>query len=444
MPPDALPENRANPTALARVIPHVTRTTTPLRPVAAAAMTTALLAATAGCVPAGAPPAAETVAIQAAASPSSAAATAASPGPAGTCGAEQDVPTFRGDAARTGHMPDSAPLATPAIRWTWHADRPLASSPVVAAGTAFQSTTGGALDSIDVRSGSVRWTVTLGGGLTTPLVLAALVIVGSTDGRLTAVDAGTGTIRWAVDLGSDILGAPAPVADGGPANAPSGVIVATTFGRVSRVRLDGGIAWTTENVGRIDRSPAVGSGVVVVPVAAGAVVALDPGTGASRWRAAIGKAGVGSPAVDGDLVVAAAGIDSTGADAHAVVAVDARTGADRWRWTASTKPAYTPAVANGLAITVSEDGAVVGLDRSTGVERWREAVDKPVEALAAASGSLAITASNDGELLAFDLATGAVRWRTPSTGVPFAPVVSCGLVLVPTDLGQLTAFGAPS
>jgi len=365
------------------------------------------------------------------------------PVPAPTCGPDQDVPTFRGGPARSGLMAATAPTATPIVRWTLRTDRPLASSPVVVGGVAIQSTSGGTLYAVDVRTGTSRWTASLGGGLSTPTVVDAEVIVGSTHGSLTGLDVEDGTIRWSLDLGGQILGSPAPDPKAGSPDR-SAVIVASTSGDAWRVRLDGTIDWTAHDLGRIDRSAAVARGIVVLPVAAGELVALDAPTGHLRWRTRVGTGeGVGSPALDGDVALSATGLDSGATGAHAVSALDLSTGSTRWVWADTKKAAYTPAIANGLAFAVSEDGEIVALDLMTGAERWRVAVDRPVEALAAVSGGLVVTASNDGAVLALDAETGSVIWQVPSHGVPFAPVVSCGLVLVPTDLGQLTAYGAP-
>ena len=47
------------------------------------------------------------------------------------------------------------------------------------------------------------------------------------------------------------------------------------------------------------------------------------------------------------------------------------------------------------------------------------------------------------DLLSIATEDGSVLWRVPLKGVPYAPVVSCGVVLVPSNLGTLTAYAAP-
>src|SRR5207237_6914517 len=57
----------------------------------------------------------------------------------GSCDSDAgDVPTFRGDVARTGRMPGPPPAVTPSVRWELHADGPLTSAPVVSRGTVYQ------------------------------------------------------------------------------------------------------------------------------------------------------------------------------------------------------------------------------------------------------------------------------------------------------------------
>src|SRR3954453_12207546 len=127
---------------------------------------------------------------------------------------DSDVPTFRGDAARTGRMPGPLPLTTPAMAWRLEAAAPLHNSPAVVAGTVFEGTATGVLWAVDLATGARRWRADLDGVLTAPTVIADLVVVGSTTGSLTALDRATGSIRWTLDLPGQVRGAPAPAEDG--------------------------------------------------------------------------------------------------------------------------------------------------------------------------------------------------------------------------------------
>ena len=150
----------------------------------------------------------------------------------------------------------------------------------------------------------------------------------------------------------------------------------------------------------------------------------------------------GTPTVADGLVFDSTGIEGTDPTAKGVVAVDASTGNVRWRFASPTQAqVYTPAVSAGRAYVVSEDGTVVALDAATGATIWTTPTGAVNEALAAIAGGLVFIATNGHTLVALDAATGGLRWQAPIVGVPYAPVVTHGLVLVATSVGVLYAIG---
>jgi outer membrane protein assembly factor BamB len=98
---------------------------------------------------------------------------------------------------------------------------------------------------------------------------------------------------------------------------------------------------------------------------------------------------------------------------------------------------------DGLGYVVGEGGEVAALDAATGHVVWSTSTAAVNEALPAVANGALYVATNDGRLVAFDSATGDERWHAPISGVPVAPVVVGGLVLVPTSGGTLFAIGDP-
>jgi outer membrane protein assembly factor BamB len=210
----------------------------------------------------------------------------------------------------------------------------------------------------------------------------------------------------------------------------------------------GRMRWQTRVDGRIARSPAIHDGVVVVPVEPGALLALDVTTGTSLWRTNVAEhGGVGTPTIADGLAMTASGLDAApGVDAaapseRAIVALDLKSGDVVWRWSSEDQDrVYSPAVASGRAFVVDEGAGVAALDVHTGRELWRISRDAPVEAVAATVGNSVLVVSNGGSAASLDVTTGATDWEVPIRGVPYGPVASCGWVLVPTNLGTLTAL----
>ncbi len=56
-------------------------------------------------------------------------------------------------------------------------------------------------------------------------------------------------------------------------------------------------------------------------------------------------------------------------------------------------------------------------------------------------GDTVYVIANDGPAAAVDVATGDIRWSVPIQGVPFAPAIAGGYLLVGTNVGHLYAIG---
>lgn len=208
------------------------------------------------------------------------------------------------------------------------------------------------------------------------------------------------------------------------------------------------------------------------------LVALDPVSGAERWRFDAGRV-VGHAA---DRVAYAAVMDEEGGGAVNVVALDLATGRERWRAATELTGGVAAAVrAAGGAVYVEAEGAllafdaadgverwrvpgggtgggwtvvgdavylgladgVVALDAAGGGERWRGGVASGGRAPAVAEGSV-YAASEGGVVVALEAATGAERWRAAlGAAAEGAPTVAGGLVLVGAgpDPGGILGLG---
>ncbi len=189
----------------------------------------------------------------------------------------------------------------------------------------------------------------------------------------------------------------------------------------------------------------LGSGYAGIAVAEGAlvtaggygekdyVVALDPATGAERWRAPLGPAHKGHDGShDGPIstpAIAGGRVFALGA-AGQLVALDLASGKELWRVhlvddLGSEKPFYdfgsSPLVVDGTVILQigGEAGAVAGFDAGTGALRWRVvedqiATESPI--LAEMDGRRQVLVLGNTYLTGLDPATGAILWQHPHEG----------------------------
>ena len=357
--------------------------------------------------------------------------------PARTSGpsAARDVSGYRGSSDRAGVMPGPGPVGAPVVRWSFQATAPIDSQPVVAGGRVFVVVTDGTVVSLDLVSGTTMWTARLGvDAHGSPAVVGSLLLIGADDGAH-ALALSSGNPQWAQPRPGAIRGAPAVV---------GGLVVFASAGGTA-VGLDpatGRIRWTALLGAPNDTSVAAADGTVVVGTTDGTAVALDPSTGAVRWRTTVDAgARIGTPAIaDGRVMLAS--LDDGPPGTRHVTALDLATGRVVWRFgSPGDRPSYTPAVADGLAITEGETGVVTALDKASGGVRWQASEPGILEIVPTLVGGTMYGAGNGTVAFALDAATGRELWRLPIKGVPYAPAITGGLELLPTNTGLLYAIG---
>ena len=363
-----------------------------------------------------------------------------------TCGepslaeSPNDVPTYRGDSSRTGVMPGPGPTAEPLLAWTFQAGGPIRSSPAVVAGTVFVASTDGTVHAVALEDGEERWRTFLGAeaDAASPLVIDGRVVVGDRAGIVHALATETGAELWATSADGPIAGAAA---------AASGSIFAAT-GTGATYALDpgtGDVRWRAALPGGVTHSLAATSDLVYASASGGSLVALRIADGTPAWTARLAPDGNGgTPTVAGGLVFAPAGLDAADPSNRALVVLDAADGTEQWRRAALTGDViYAPAVRDGWAWLVAEDESVVAVGAASGSVRWTAMTGAPNDALPSVWGTTVFVATTGGTLLALDAESGALEWQVDIVGIPYAPVVADGLVLVGTNVGVLYAFGEP-
>lgn len=362
-----------------------------------------------------------------------------------TSGARSNaVTTYRGDAARTGVMPgpgpDPGPTRDVPVAWQFHAAGPIESSPAVTDATVFIVSKDGTIHALELATGRERWAATLGATAEapSPVIVDGVVVTGDEAGVVHAFDPATGAERWTSRLAGAIDGAAAAVGHL--------VLTATEAGQAYAIDArTGSVAWKTALPAGVTRSVTASADTVYVG-AGDALVALRLSDGTIVWQSTVGAIGsCGTPTVAGGLVYDAVNLDGDGSHPVMVVAVDVASGAVRWHYTSPAgRPTYTPAVAGGRAYLVSEDGTVVAVDAATGSTIWSTATGAANEALPALADGLVYVATNGHLLEAVDAGNGTVQWQASIVGVPYAPVVVGGYVLVATSVGTLYAIGGPA
>ena len=321
-------------------------------------------------------------------------------------------PTFMHDPRNTGAAPAGAgPTGDVTVAWRTRVNGSVSESPAYADGTLF--------------------------------VLA--------NGALVALDAATGTERWRID-GFDST--PTVAAD---ALYRSGSDPAQ-YDRETR-----GQVWSRNGGLVIEEPPTLAGGTLYASFLADTdeLLALDPDTGAVRWRSSVPGSAAGAPAVvDGRVFVAAH---------DGLVALDAASGDELWRRERSSPP-VPPSVAGDTVVSGAPD--LTAFDAATGDQRWTTdqylsgtpavtdgtvyaTAPNRVEVYGLASGEHVTTietnAESDEIALAgdhlyagfgvYDRKTGDPVWRLPRGETdPSSPVVGGGRAFFVTESGFAVAL----
>jgi outer membrane protein assembly factor BamB len=310
----------------------------------------------------------------------------------------------------------------------------------------------GELEALAPETGRRRWRVRLAPGqgpdgatISGDRLVVATSFPGEGDLRppvVYALDARTGRRRWRAVLrrGTDLQWAGPVLAKGlllvastpsHPGSAPGHALHALDEA-TGRARWD--LALPGSEPGFHTERPLLHRGLIVVP-AAGALLAVDPGSGRPVWS----RPGQGLPMVAGTT----GGLVLT-AFQDGLVALSVGDGQERWRlplpgdefqWVGPTGGRIMLHDGTVYALTA---GLALALDPTTGTERWRSltgpAVGPPLRV-----ADRVYVATTEG-LVALEAASGRIAWVGDRHRLAGGPVAAAGRVLVTTRSGDLLGY----
>ena len=150
-------------------------------------------------------------------------------------------------------------------------------------------------------------------------------------------------------------------------------------------------------------------GTLYVAARDGAVEALDPATGRTRWTAKTRAELASGPGVGGNVVV-------VGTSDGKVIAFD-KAGKQLWKSDVGGEVLAAPLVSGDRVIVRTVDGRLRSLEAATGKEQW--SAEEPVPRLSlrgtappVLAGDAVLAGFDSGKVMAFSLATGDPLWQT--------------------------------
>jgi outer membrane protein assembly factor BamB len=243
-----------------------------------------------------------------------------------------------------------------------------ASSPVIVGSSVVIGAPDGGVYSLDLATGKQQWRSQTNGRVrATPAVHEGLVVVGSWGGRVYGLDLQTGVERWVHRTEGDTLdskkfGFDRRAVQSSAAIANRSVYVGSRDGAIYALdETTGKRRWRVSHHGSwVIGSPAVHGGRVFVGSSDGHFVqALEPGIGREIWNLPTGSNVLASPLVVGNsLVIATARTDAAAGE---LLALNPATGAVRWRLPLDEASNSTPAAAHGELYLGTEAGTVMAI-----------------------------------------------------------------------------------
>jgi eukaryotic-like serine/threonine-protein kinase len=337
----------------------------------------------------------------------------------------------RGDSALTGRLESGLPASLD-TQWLFEAQDAIESTPAVADGTVYLTSTDGHLYAIELATGKLRWKHDGGAPIkSSPAVGEFDVYFGDEDGVFHALSIADGSERWRFEAEAEIVSS---------ANLVQGKIL---FGSHDQniYCLDGNgkLLWKVPTDGFVYGTPAVHEGRVISAGCDGFLRVLSLTDGRELARVELGGYVGASPAIS-------RGRAYLGTFENRFIAVDLAQAKVLWSYENSERrfPYLSSAATDGKRVVVGgRDKTIHGLDADSGERVWSCAAGAGVDSSPVIVGDRVFVGTGNGKVLSLALATGKELWSFDTgSGIVGSPAVAEGRLLIGTTDGQLFVFGA--
>ncbi len=348
-----------------------------------------------------------------------------------------DSAMFRGSLQHTGVYDATGVSEFNKIKWKFHTNGLVISSPAVANGNAYVGSTDGNLYAIDLESGMQRWKFPTKVRITSsPAVEGGTVYFGSYDGNFYAVDAAHGELQWkfhtsgerrfagrhlhGVQPAGEIMPDPFDFYLSSPVVSKGVVFFGSGDSNVYALEAGTGkLKWIFKTGDVVHASPAISDGILFIGGWDSYFYAIDAVTGEQKWRFKTGEdheiynqVGIQSSAAVVDGIVYFGCRDSN------FYAVDARTGQQKWKFNNKGSWVITsPAVRDGkVYFATSDSGLFYALDAKSGALIFAQKFIWPMFSSPAIAGNRLYIGSHEGKLIAIDLVSQKPAWIFQTEG----------------------------
>lgn len=278
--------------------------------------------------------------------------------------------------------------------WQYSLNAPLVASPVTDNGTVFLPEAEGRLRSLDSDSGTIRWSVELGGSIVSNLLVVKSVIY--------------------------VVTSPAPAKGTAPASSI-----------IRFINADSGITKRSIEVPYNERFYIFETPThLLVTDRAGRAAAFDLASGDTLWRRDLGTEVAVSPGISGRFL-------SVASRNGAVKVIENQTGSVSTQLSIKHRVSAIAMFGSDTLIIGDERGNILSYRAGSTSPDWKYKIGGAVASISAGGDDVLVT-SLDNFLYSMDPASGSVNWRKRLSGrAIYAPLWSEGKVFSPT-IGEST------
>lgn len=350
---------------------------------------------------------------------------------------QSDWPFFRGNAAQTGvtigQLPDKF-----AVVWTFKTKDEIKSTPVVADGKVYITSTDKTIYCLSLDKGELLWSYPVGTSIeASPLVYDQTVYVGGEDGTLYALNAVSGAAIWTYKASDKITGS---VNLRTKSQTETELFFGCYDGRLTCLNAKiGGEKWFYSAQSYINGSPAVAENVAVFGSCDASlyIVPLDDPNAAKTFD---------SGSYIATSLALSDGKAYFGNFAGQFYCVDIHTAKELWSDKQSREAFFSsPAVNDRYVVVGNRDKKVYCFNANDGTIVWTFAGGTEFDGSPVIVGDDVLIGGNDGKLYRIALSTGQGKIVFDAASpIPSGVAIANSRILIACEDGTVYALGAPN
>jgi outer membrane protein assembly factor BamB len=313
----------------------------------------------------------------------------------------------------------------PEVKWKYHTNKPLLSSPVINGDIVYIGGLDSTLYAIDVNSGNVKWKFSTLGEIRSNVLVNnnQLYLVGG-DGTVYSIDKNSGKLSWKLTFNNTALflgERKYDIADyynSSPVLYNNIIYFGSGDNRLNAINADNGkLIWTFRTDDIIHATPAIADNKIFIGSFDGNMYALNNSNGNLLWKfKSVGHQFFpkgemqGSPVVLNDAVF-------VGARDYNLYAIDINGGYCRWNEKFKKGWALANAAKDSvLYVGTSDDKFIAAIDPANGNEFWRTDLKFNIFGRCSFSKSMLYVGTLAGKVFGLDKKTGAIKWTFTTDG----------------------------